>query len=31
VLRNCLSSAIHKLGAENRIDAIGIAEQSGWL
>jgi len=31
VLRNYLSSAIHKLGTKNRIDAIRIAEQSGWL
>jgi hypothetical protein len=31
VLRNFLSSAIHKLGAKNRIDAIRIAEQIGWL
>jgi len=31
VIRNYLSSAIHKLGAKNRIDAIRIAEQSGWL
>ena len=30
-VRNYLSSAIHKLGAKNRIDAIRIAEQSGWL
>jgi DNA-binding NarL/FixJ family response regulator len=31
VLRSYLSSAIHKLGAKNRIDAIRIAEHSGWL
>jgi two-component system response regulator DesR len=30
-VRNYLSSAIQKLGARNRIDAIRIAEQSGWL
>ena len=31
MLRDYLSSAIHKLGAKNRIEAIRIAEQSGWL
>jgi len=31
VFRNYLSSAIHKLGTKNRIDAIRIAEQSGWV
>jgi two-component system response regulator DesR len=30
-VRNYLSSAIRKLGARNRLDAIRIAEQRGWL
>ena len=30
-VRNYLSEAIQKLGAKNRIDAIGIAEKKGWL
>jgi two-component system response regulator DesR len=30
-VRNYLSNAISKLGARNRIDAIRIARQSGWL
>jgi len=30
-VRNYLSSAIQKVGARNRLDAIRIAEQSGWL
>ena len=30
-VRNYLSNAIGKLGARNRLDAIRIAEQAGWL
>ena len=30
-VRNYLSEAIQKLEANNRIDAIGIAERNGWL
>lgn len=30
-VRNYLSSAIRKLAARNRLDAIRIAEQRGWL
>jgi two-component system response regulator DesR len=30
-VRNYLSSAIGKVGARNRLEAIRIAEQSGWL
>jgi len=30
-VRNYLSTAIHKLGAQNRIEATRIAEQKGWL
>lgn len=30
-VRNYLSSAISKIGAHNRIDAIRIARQNGWL
>lgn len=30
-VRNYLSEAIQKLEANNRIDAIGIAEKNGWL
>jgi two-component system response regulator DesR len=30
-VRNYLSTAIHKLGAQNRLDATRIAEQKGWL
>ncbi len=30
-VRNYLSSAIHKLGAQNRLEATRIAEQKGWL
>ena len=30
-VRNYLSSAIHKLGARNRSEAIATAEQKGWL
>ena len=30
-VRNYLSSAINKLGARNRAEAIGTAEQKGWL
>ena len=30
-VRNYLSSAISKLGARNRIDAIRIAREEGWL
>ncbi|NBC72629.1 response regulator transcription factor [Paenibacillus sacheonensis] len=30
-VRNYLSEAIQKLEAKNRIDAISIAEKSGWL
>ncbi len=30
-VRNYLSSAIHKLGAQNRVEALRIAEQKGWL
>ena len=30
-VRNYLSNAISKVGARNRIDAIRIAQQSGWI
>ncbi len=30
-VRNYLSEAIQKLGAQNRVDAARIAEQQGWL
>jgi len=30
-VRNYLSNAISKLGARNRMDAIRIAEEAGWL
>ncbi len=30
-VRNYLSAAIRKLGARNRSEAIGIAEEKGWL
>jgi len=30
-VRNYLSSAMHKLGARNRAEAVTIAEQKGWL
>ncbi len=30
-VRNYLSSAIQKLGAQNRVEALRIAEQKGWL
>ena len=30
-VRNYLSSAIGKLGARNRLEAIRVAEQRGWL
>jgi len=30
-VRNYLSNAIAKLDARNRIDAIRIARQSGWI
>ncbi|MEP6730171.1 MAG: response regulator transcription factor [bacterium] len=30
-VRNYLSNAIGKLGAQNRLDAIRIAEDAGWL
>lgn len=30
-VRNYLSSAMAKLGARNRVDALGIAGRSGWL
>jgi two-component system, NarL family, response regulator DesR len=30
-VRNYLSEAIQKLGAQNRVDAARIAEQRGWL
>jgi two-component system response regulator DesR len=30
-VRNYLSAAIQKLGAHNRIEAIRIAEQHGWI
>jgi DNA-binding NarL/FixJ family response regulator len=30
-VRNSLSNAISKLDALNRIDAIRIARQSGWI
>jgi two-component system, NarL family, response regulator DesR len=30
-VRNYLSAAIRKLGARNRREAIGIAEEKGWL
>jgi two-component system response regulator DesR len=30
-VRNYLSEAIEKLGATNRIDALRIARDKGWL
>jgi two-component system response regulator DesR len=30
-VRNYLSSAIQKLGARNRVEAVRLAEQKGWL
>ena len=30
-VRNYLSAAIRKLGARNRAEAVGIAEEKGWL
>ncbi len=30
-VRNYLSSAIQKLGAQNRVEAFRIAEQKGWI
>jgi two-component system response regulator DesR len=30
-VRNYLSTAMHKVGARNRAEAIAIAEQKGWL
>jgi two-component system, NarL family, response regulator DesR len=30
-VRNYLSSAIQKVGARNRLEAIAVAEQNGWL
>jgi two-component system, NarL family, response regulator DesR len=30
-VRNYLSSALQKLDARNRIEAIRIAQQNGWL
>jgi len=30
-VRNYLSEAISKLGAENRVEAARIARQKGWL
>jgi two-component system response regulator DesR len=30
-VRNYLSSAIRKLGAQNRVDALRIAQEKGWL
>ncbi|MDQ4119217.1 MAG: LuxR C-terminal-related transcriptional regulator, partial [Actinomycetota bacterium] len=30
-VRNYLSNAISKVGARNRIDAIRIAEDAGWI
>jgi two-component system response regulator DesR len=30
-VRNYLSSAIHKLGAQNRFEAARMAEQKGWI
>ena len=30
-VRNYLSEAIHKLGAQNRVEAARIAHQKGWL
>jgi hypothetical protein len=30
-LRNYLSSSIAKTGSRNRVEALRIAEQSGWL
>jgi two-component system response regulator DesR len=30
-VRNYLSEAIQKLGAQNRVEAARIAEQQGWL
>jgi two-component system response regulator DesR len=30
-VRNYLSAAIRKLGARNRVEAVRIAEEKGWL
>lgn len=30
-VRNYLTTVVHKLGARNRVDAIRIAQTSGWL
>jgi two-component system response regulator DesR len=30
-VRNYLSTAMKKLGARNRLEAVRIAEQKGWL
>ncbi|MER5807293.1 response regulator transcription factor [Streptomyces sp. NPDC002033] len=30
-VRNYLTSTVHKLGARNRVDAIRIARESGWM
>ena len=30
-VRNYLTTAVAKLNARNRVDAIRIAEESGWL
>jgi two-component system response regulator DesR len=30
-VRNYLSRAIAKIGARNRVDAIRIADESGWI
>ena len=30
-VRNHLSEAVHKLGAHNRMEAVRLAEQKGWL
>jgi two-component system response regulator DesR len=30
-VRNYLSNAISKLGARNRMDAVRIAKEAGWL
>jgi two-component system, NarL family, response regulator DesR len=30
-VRNYLSSAVTKLGARNRVDAIRVAREAGWL
>jgi two-component system, NarL family, response regulator DesR len=30
-VRNYLSSAIQKLGASTRAEAVGIAQERGWL